>query len=86
MTEWMYFYTPMCGTCKLAERFIDLAEHLPGAGQVMRRDINEYSELAQKWQITSVPCLIRIAENKPVDRIYAFHDVPHVYQFLKNSR
>ncbi|MFC4735846.1 thioredoxin family protein [Bacillus daqingensis] len=86
MTEFTYFYTPVCGTCKLAERFVDIAEQLPGTEKVSRLDINEHPDLAQKWQITSVPCLMKVIDGQPEDRMYAFRDVPRVVQFIQKSK
>ena len=36
------------------------------------------SELAEKWEVESVPCLVFIEEGAIVNKIYAFQSVPYL--------
>jgi thiol-disulfide isomerase/thioredoxin len=77
-----FLFTPMCGTCKIAERMIHvIAEMLPDV-PISKGNINLLSGLATRWQITSVPCLLRLYRGKEQARIYAMHSVEHLYQFI----
>lgn len=54
----MYFYTPLCGTCQVAKRMLDVTKELFPHLSFGMIDVNYMQELAVDWQIESVPCLI----------------------------
>jgi thiol-disulfide isomerase/thioredoxin len=79
----VFFYTPFCGTCKLAHRMLAIAlEALPEL-QVYTCNLNYMPLRAMDWQIESVPCLVIADAGKPRDKLYAFQSVDHVYGILK---
>lgn len=79
----IYLYTPMCGTCNLAEKLLSYVEGLVDT-KIEKYNINFQRELAATYQIESVPCLLKINGEK-VDKLYAFGDVTSIYQWLKNT-
>ncbi|GGJ04998.1 hypothetical protein GCM10010885_12670 [Alicyclobacillus cellulosilyticus] len=83
---WVYLHTPLCGTCQLARRMLQLAlAALAASGRevtVYACDINGLAAEAAAWRITSVPCLARFRAGAPAARMYAFLSVPDVYTFL----
>ncbi|MCR6096464.1 thioredoxin family protein [Salipaludibacillus agaradhaerens] len=80
--KWIYLYTPLCGTCQLARSFIELAEKAYGESFIYELDLNYFKNGAQLWGIESVPCLVKIAEGKPIKKLYAFESVSTVFEFI----
>lgn len=76
-------YTPLCGTCNLAERMLGLAAASGAAVPVHKVNINFAPGLRDRWQISSVPCLLLAKPGQPIRREYALHSVPEVYALLK---
>ncbi|MEN8701541.1 thioredoxin family protein [Bacillus infantis] len=81
---WMlYLYTPMCGTCQMAGRMLSVTlEVLPGI-ECRQANLNYFPDLAGKWSVESVPCLLFFREGKLAERIYAFHSVPYLLEKIK---
>jgi thioredoxin-like negative regulator of GroEL len=85
----IYFYSPLCGTCKLSSQMLDIAlEALPEL-DIYKCNINRVQGVAAEWQITSVPCLVILNRDQIINKIYAMKSVAHIYEMLKplqNSR
>ena len=79
-----YLYTPMCGTCAVASKMMDVIENLLPDLSLGKANINYLENLARDYQIESVPCLL-ISENGKVEKVYAFQSVPFLYDKLKKS-
>ncbi len=82
----VYFYTPMCGTCKVAGKMVDVVEKMEKDYSFMKVDLNYAKNWAEKHKIESVPCLMIFENAKPVDRLYAFQSVIHVIEKLNESK
>jgi thioredoxin-like negative regulator of GroEL len=78
----IYFYTPLCGTCQLASRMLHVIENMVDV-TIGKMNLNFYPELAEKFEIESVPCLLFIKDGELVEMIYAFHSVPFLYEKIK---
>nr|WP_106780669.1 thioredoxin family protein [Lysinibacillus timonensis] len=78
-----YLYTPMCGTCAVASKMLEVVENIITDVPIGKANINFIEELAFDYKIESVPCLL-ISHNGQVDeKIYAFQSVQHIYEKLK---
>ncbi|MED4016653.1 thioredoxin family protein [Sutcliffiella cohnii] len=78
----VYFYTPMCGTCGLASKMLNVTKELfPNLvfGQI---DVNYARELALKWEIESVPCVIVFYKGELLEKKYALQSVEHLYHWF----
>lgn len=82
----VYFYTPMCGTCALAETYLDIAAEMESVPPVLKVDINFSPQTAEKWKIESVPCLVLIDNNRLEKKMYAFENVLKIYNFARGER
>jgi thioredoxin 1 len=82
----VYFYTPMCGTCALAETYLDIAAEMDSVPPVLKVDINFSPQTAEKWKIESVPCLVLIDNNRLEKKMYAFENVLKIYNFARGER
>jgi thioredoxin 1 len=78
----IYFYTPLCGTCKLAKRMLDIVETAIPELNIQSCNINTASEIAEKYSIESVPCLIVFKDGEIKEKIYAFQSVDYIYRLF----
>jgi thioredoxin-like negative regulator of GroEL len=78
----IYFYTPLCGTCQVASRMLQVIGKMVDV-KIGKMNLNFHPELAEKFEIESVPCLLFIKDGELVEMIYAFHSVPFLYEKIK---
>ena len=78
----LYFYTPMCGTCQVASRMLQIIEQLVVL-KMGKMNLNFYPDLARDFAIESVPCLLIIQDGAVQESIYAFHSVPYLLEIVK---
>ena len=78
----IYFYTPLCGTCQLASQMVTLTEKLLPEWQIGQCNLNYVPDMARKFTIESVPCLLVLKSGKLLNKIYAFHSVTYLYELL----
>jgi thioredoxin 1 len=83
-TFYLYLYTPMCGTCQIASRMLDIIHELLPDLSCGKLNINFSQSLAMQYKIESVPCLLIFKEGNLDEKIYAFQSVPYLYDILKN--
>ncbi|HBZ10883.1 MAG TPA: thioredoxin [Bacillus bacterium] len=76
-SAFIYFYTPLCGTCQVAGRMLDIVEKITG-GSFAKADLNYMPELANELKIESVPCLLVLQDGMPAEKVYAFRSVPNM--------
>lgn len=79
----IYAYTPLCGTCKIAGRMLDIAHEVVNDVPLEKVNINYAQDLAEKYQIESVPCLLILKDGMLQEKIYAFQSVPFIVEKLK---
>ncbi|MBH5319066.1 thioredoxin family protein [Paenibacillus sp. GSMTC-2017] len=77
------FTTPMCGTCKVAERMLEITEVTGVAYPIYKTNINFTPRLREQWRISSVPCLIVFKNGKVVKQENAMRSVDYLYDLLK---
>ncbi|WP_341358025.1 thioredoxin family protein [Rossellomorea sp. y25] len=80
--EAVYLYTPMCGTCQVASKMIDVVEKLPQSFHFVKANLNYLPQFAEEQSIESVPCLLLFKDGVERERIYAFQSVPFLYESL----
>ncbi|WP_046175642.1 thioredoxin family protein [Domibacillus indicus] len=80
----LYLYTPMCGTCQVAGKMLDVVEatdlHIP----LQRINLNYHEELSRQFEVESVPCLLFLQKGKLKKKIYAFQSVPYIYEEMRS--
>ncbi|MBD2869402.1 thioredoxin family protein [Paenibacillus arenilitoris] len=81
----VYFYTPLCGTCKLGERMLEIAVAAGADTPVAKLNINYAPHLRDVWRIASVPCLVLLQGGEPVRKEYAMKSVDSLYLLLKRK-
>lgn len=75
----LYVFTPMCGTCQVAEKMLGVVEELKLEIPLGITDINYIPEIAKEIGIESVPCLLFIKKGIIQKKIYAFKSVPDLF-------
>ncbi|MBC1345000.1 thioredoxin family protein [Listeria welshimeri] len=79
----VFFFTPMCGSCQIASRLVDVVLEADGIHpDVAKVDLNYVPDIAQHLEITSVPALVKFKSGQPVDLSYKLHDATTIYEFL----
>lgn len=78
------FITPMCGTCKVAERMLEVAEAAGVDYPVAATNINFTPRLREEWRIASVPCLVLLKNGKLFRKEYAMRSVQHLHALLQD--
>lgn len=78
----VYFYTPLCGTCQVASRMLQIIEEIVHV-QMGKMNINFYPDLAKTYAVESVPCLLFVYNGNVAEVLYAFHSVPYVLEKIK---
>ncbi|MDQ0255243.1 thiol-disulfide isomerase/thioredoxin [Evansella vedderi] len=82
----LYFYTPMCGTCKMAKGFLEILENIEQTPPIYKLDINLFKEYGELWKIKSVPCLIYYEKKMPLNKLYAFESITNTYEFIHQRK
>lgn len=80
-----YLYAPMCGTCQVASKMLEVVEELLPNVQIGKANLNYEEELAIDHEIESVPCLLISKNGEISNKIYAFQSVPFLFEQLKKS-
>lgn len=75
-----YLYTPMCGTCMVASKMMDVIAALKPDLPIGKADLNYIVDLAMDYGIESVPCLLIQKDGEMVEKVYAFRSVPHLLE------
>ncbi|MFC4411393.1 thioredoxin family protein [Chungangia koreensis] len=78
-----YLYTPLCGTCQVAGKMMDVVAELVKDVPIGKANLNYLEDLAIDYEIESVPCLVITENGELKEKIYAFQSVPHLYEKLK---
>ncbi|MEX2460848.1 MAG: thioredoxin family protein [Paenibacillaceae bacterium] len=78
----IFLYTPLCGTCKLAERMLDIIMTMQPALPLYRSNINFLPQISQDWQIQSVPCIVIKEAGKAKRMIYRMQAIDALYKQL----
>lgn len=71
-----YLYTPICGTCAVASKMMDVVTAMKPDLPMGKADLNYIQDVAVDYKIESVPCLLITKNGMIREKIYAFHSVP----------
>lgn len=77
-----YLYTPLCGTCAVASKIMNVVTELKPTVPIGKANLNFVEELATDYRIESVPCLLIQRKGQPAEKIYAFQSVQNILQKL----
>lgn len=83
----VFLHTPLCGTCKAAERMLEVAAHLlPAEFQMVAGNVNMLPNLVQQYRITSVPALLVASAERENDPkvYYSMVSVERVLEYIRS--
>ena len=61
------FWASWCGPCRMVSPIVDeIAEESPAGVKVCKVNVDEQPELAQQFQVMSIPTLLVMKDGKPV--------------------
>jgi thioredoxin 1 len=76
----VYLYTPFCGTCQVSGKMLSVAAELLSNVEIGKINLNYMPDLAEKWKVESVPCLVFVNKGIVADKLYAFQSVPFLLE------
>lgn len=81
------FFAEWCGPCKMLAPILEkLSSEYAGKVDIIKVDIDEEGELAQKYGIQSIPTLVVFKGGEEADRVIGFQSEDNLKQLLdKNS-
>ncbi|AKL98051.1 thioredoxin [Endomicrobium proavitum] len=80
------FWAPWCGPCKMLTPVIEeLAGEYEGKVKVGKLNTDENIEIASKFQITSIPCLILFKGGTPVQKIVGFRPKNDIKKIIEEN-
>ena len=82
-TGLIYLYTPFCGTCQVSGKMLSVAAELFPNIEIGKINLNYMRELAEKWLVESVPCLLIMKHGVCENKLYAFQSVPYLVGKIK---
>ncbi|MFC5649239.1 thioredoxin family protein [Paenibacillus solisilvae] len=77
------FSSPFCGTCKVAERMLEVVEASNVPVTIYKMNINYAPKLRNAWKISSIPCLVLLRNGEPVRYEYAMRSVHYLYDIMR---
>ncbi len=79
------FYADWCGPCKMIAPILkDLSTTLDENTQIVKVNVDEEGDLAQRFDVMSIPTLILFKDGQPVGRKTGFLPKPEIEKFIKS--
>lgn len=80
------FYADWCGPCKMIAPILqELSEAYEGKAKIVKVNVDADGELAQRFDVMSIPTLILFKDGKPVDRKTGFMPKPELEKFIDSA-
>ncbi|KAL1458000.1 hypothetical protein WDU94_008177 [Cyamophila willieti] len=80
------FHATWCDPCKtLAPRLETLIQRMNGKVKLAKVDIDEMTDLAMDYKISSVPVLIKMKDGKEQDRMVGLQNTARLEAFIESS-
>ena len=77
------FWAPWCGPCQMMGPVLEqLSAEYEGKAKIVKVDIDESMDLAQKYRIMSVPNMIIFKDGAPVDAVIGAVPANHLKEKL----
>lgn len=87
MTNWtagLFFFSPFCGTCQLAERMLAVAAEAAAPDYpIYKCRVSEWRKCVNQWRIRSVPCLVLLENGSIKKTTYKIESAVHLYALLR---
>ncbi|ANS76724.1 hypothetical protein AWM70_20835 [Paenibacillus yonginensis] len=80
------FFTPMCGTCQVGERMLEVVEATGRSVPLYKLNINYAPKLREQWRIESVPGVAVMQGGELLHKEYAMRSVDHLFEYLREDK
>ncbi|ASS74877.1 thioredoxin [Tumebacillus algifaecis] len=78
------FWAPWCGPCRMLAPVLDeLGRELKGKLSIIKVNVEEYGQLASRFQVMSIPMLVLFKNGKPVEKIHGFQSKKALLDTIK---
>ena len=78
------FFAPWCGPCQMMGPVIDeLAKDMEGKADIYKVNVDENGDLANQFQVMSIPTLVIFKEGKPVNQLVGFQSKDQIAKALE---
>ncbi len=79
------FYADWCGPCKMIAPILkDVQEEMGDKVKIIKVDVDNDGELAQRYDVMSIPTLVVFKDGKPVNRRTGFMPKVELIKFIEN--
>jgi len=77
------FWADWCGPCKMQTPALEaLDEDYDGKIKFASLDVDQYQEIAEKFEIMSIPALVVFKNGKPAEKVVGFHPQAALKKYL----
>jgi len=80
------FYAEWCGPCKMLGPVIEEVASELSDVQVIKVNVDEHSDIAQKYGVMSIPTLIVFKDGKEVDKSVGFMPKEDMIEFISKNK
>lgn len=81
------FYATWCGPCKMMAPVLEeLAEELKDDVTIAKIDVDEESDLASEYRISSIPTLVLLKNGKPVDSAIGYRPASFLAEMINKQK
>lgn len=78
------FFATWCGPCKMLGQVLEELDKEQEDFQIIKVDVDENPNLAEEWQVSSVPALFFIKDGQVKDSAVGFYPKPRLLQKMKD--
>lgn len=79
------FYAKWCGPCqKLGPVIDEVAKDMQGKANIVKVNVDQSKDLAQKYNIQGVPTMILFKDGKEVGRLSGFNSKENIVRFIES--
>ena len=81
------FWAEWCGPCKMQGPIIDeIANEIGDKFNICKLDTDKNGEIAQKYEITSIPSIIFFKDGKQVEKVIGLHPKEKLLELLHSLK
>ena len=80
------FFAPWCGPCKMQGPILEqVAADMGGKATIIKVDTDKNGDLAQKFEVSSIPTLILFKDGQAIDRLVGLQQAATLKTALENA-